>query len=293
MAEIDEPDVTRSALDFTPLRAVVWMLGAVIVILLLAIFSVSLSPGTEKDPIGLAMMSSAAFIFVAGWLLAHYPAGPSLVEGLALQRSHPLAIPLGGAIGLLSQIPANAAQRWMTSAVPQSAERLEATSEMMEMTSSSQSWLFIGVVSLLVPLSEEVFFRGAVYGALRRGQNRELVSGAIVSLGFVACHFDPHQMISLVFFAATLGALRSFSGSLYPALAAHVVFNGAAMASSVLGVVRDDWGLSTPGQVGVSVFLVFLLFVFVRFVGPHAFSQNNRVTEMRIDSNDGQREAAT
>lgn len=85
------------------------------------------------------------------------------------------------------------------------------------------------VVVLLGPLVEEVIFRGLVYAGLR--QRMGGVPAAILSgLLFAGIHGDPQGILIL----ATLGCLFAFlyerTGSVWPAAAAHGLWNGSVTA---------------------------------------------------------------
>ena len=77
---------------------------------------------------------------------------------------------------------------------------------------------------LVAPLVEEAVFRGAIQSRL----NRALTGGAAVVLSalvFAVCHGQPVWIAYAFVMGFLLGRMRMASGSLLPALAAHVTFN--------------------------------------------------------------------
>lgn len=81
------------------------------------------------------------------------------------------------------------------------------------------------VVSLLAPVSEELYFRGFLYPALRSRMG--VFKGILVtSLIFGGLHFDWFRMIPLSFGGIWLNWLYEKSGSLYCSIIAHGVWNG-------------------------------------------------------------------
>ena len=89
------------------------------------------------------------------------------------------------------------------------------------------------LIVALAPLSEEIFFRGFMYGGLRR---RLPVWGAaaISGLVFGLLHYTGPDSIGVVPQLAVLGVLLAWlyerTGSLWPPIMLHVVNNGIALA---------------------------------------------------------------
>jgi len=92
----------------------------------------------------------------------------------------------------------------------------------------------------LVPLVEELFFRGALFSLLRR-EHSALGAAIVSSVCFVASHVDIKEWLALSVVAVALAQLRATSGSLLPCVALHVAFNAVTVAAHVSGV-------STPWQ---------------------------------------------
>jgi uncharacterized protein len=93
-------------------------------------------------------------------------------------------------------------------------------------------------VCAVAPMAEEFFFRGFLFGVLRRMHvriaGRELgpwVAAVIVGLLFGLAHFDsaqPEFLIPLGFLGFVLCILRWRTGSLYPCMALHSINNSIA-----------------------------------------------------------------
>lgn len=93
--------------------------------------------------------------------------------------------------------------------------------------SAVQIALFAVAIALLAPFAEEMFFRGMVFGWLRRWG---FWLAALVSAGL----FGVAHGINFVFPASfALGLLNAYayekSGSLWPAIASHMAFNGTSL----------------------------------------------------------------
>ena len=81
------------------------------------------------------------------------------------------------------------------------------------------------------PVAEEIFFRGFLFGGLRRGL--PFVAAALVSaVIFGAFHYTgPHSLTvlpQLAFLGLVLAWIYERSGSIYPTIALHVLNNALA-----------------------------------------------------------------
>jgi len=113
---------------------------------------------------------------------------------------------------------------------------------------STWAAVFTGIfVCVAAPMAEEFFFRGFLFGVLRRidwqVRGRQLgpwLAALIVGILFGLAHFDsadPQYLIPLGFLGFVLCIVRWKTGSLYPGMALHSLNNCIA-----LGVNELAWG---------------------------------------------------
>ncbi|MGF1505837.1 MAG: lysostaphin resistance A-like protein [Anaerolineae bacterium] len=111
--------------------------------------------------------------------------------------------------------------------IPSLEEGAEALAAMLVLPDPGVSEVLLSIffISLLVPLSEEVFFRGFLHNWLR---NRLPMWAAIMisSLAFGLIHFIPVQIITAFLLGAAMAWIYEKSGSLWSAVLLHVVNNG-------------------------------------------------------------------
>jgi hypothetical protein len=117
-------------------------------------------------------------------------------------------------------------------------------------------------VCVLAPIAEEFFFRGFIFGALRRMRivvgGRDLgtwVAAAITGLLFGLAHTgsaSSQYLIPLGFLGFVLCLLRWRTGSLYPCMALHSINNALA-----LGISQEHWnGVQLLGLVVGSLLVI-------------------------------------
>jgi membrane protease YdiL (CAAX protease family) len=98
------------------------------------------------------------------------------------------------------------------------------------------AWVFI-LLCIIVPIGEEIFFRGFVYGGLR---SRWGVPAALVvsSLAFAVVHLQVVHGFPIFLLGAVFALVYQRTGSLVPAVVAHGVNNLIAVLSLWRG-----WGI--------------------------------------------------
>ncbi len=96
-------------------------------------------------------------------------------------------------------------------------------------------WPLLVVAALFVaPVTEELFFRGFVFGGLRSRLDFPLAS-ALSALIFALVHLMPVSSPPLFLVGLATATLYERNRSLAPALTAHVTYNGIALLATFLG----------------------------------------------------------
>jgi len=192
-----------------------------------------------------------------------YPVGYGL-EALGLTRpgsGYLAAVWLGilaGAGALISTIPLNLLSFFVL-------ERLGISTEstvQAPLMSGLQEWVgenpqtaipaTVFVIVLFAPAAEEIIFRGAIFGGLRRlsaflfgklregdkgktGETGSFVLAALASsVAFALLHFEPVLLPALLVLAAALCVLYRRTGSLLSCFVAHATFNSFAVLILIL-----------------------------------------------------------
>lgn len=97
------------------------------------------------------------------------------------------------------------------------------------------------VVTVVAPISEEFFFRGYFFGALRSRGLWPAVVLTGLAFGLVHVFGSPVAFIvPLAFLGGVLCLLREHTRSLYPGIALHCINNAVALSSS------QHWGWEVP-----------------------------------------------
>jgi uncharacterized protein len=277
---------TSETTPFGWVEVTVWTLGA----LLLMVFSIGLiqsaHPDAALDMVTLSGTSSAVFLTLTAFLLGRHSNENSLQNALGL-RSVPLWALVGCLVlGGLSQFPALFVADFTEHFFPiPEAEALERTA-MLRPQGLPQAGLLAFFLTLLVPFAEEAFFRGALFGALRRSGRSALSAASATGSAFLLSHLDPHYWPALALVAASLSLLRAASGSLVPSLAFHIGFNAYTVATATFGVggSKGDMPLPWQAQLALSSAAVLVGALLVAFFMRSGVSLRYRTLERGQDA---------
>jgi len=213
-----------------------WTLGTASCLFWLIQLSVSLRPSAATDVVQLGAVEALVFLLgVLGVLSLDGRDAPLLVS-LGIRPTHPALAILGGALGLASHFPAESIDILVKRRLPGAAEDLAVEATLLSASSPLRLVLVLFVIACVGPLVEELFFRGALFGALRHTHGA--IGAATVSgLCFVLGHAIPSKWPALCVVALVMTHLRAASGSLLPSLAMHVAFNAVTVLAFFTGQV--------------------------------------------------------
>jgi membrane protease YdiL (CAAX protease family) len=202
--------------------------------LALTVVVVAFGPRVDIVPLGLTQVGvyGAALIVFAAWQKK------PLRELLPL-RVVPFRLCLVAAVlGVVLQFPSTLLANLVDQFYPISDEVLKRRLALITPHSVAHGVAIVLVVSFVGPCIEELFFRGALFGALRRGHSA-LVTMAVISLCFVAAHMDLRLLLPLLPAAWLMAEVRERSASIWPGLALHTGFNSLTLLGVFSGLVPD------------------------------------------------------
>ena len=150
------------------------------------------------------------------WLLGGVAVGAASIPLSVGAES--LAITLIGAVVGRGQAQAMAEQEHLSDLLTGILQRPLSTAQII--------WLVL-LVCVLVPVGEEVFFRGFVYGTLRRWG--VAVGVALSALFFAAVHQQIVHFLPIAVLGVVLALLYEWTGSLLPAVIVHAANNLVAV----------------------------------------------------------------
>ena len=216
----------RPALGWTELLTLVplWLVVSVLLFVPVALIGDSALPG----PVPTLALGASAFLVTALIVTALRVRSTAAV---GLRRTSWRWIGLGvvaGIVGLVTSVGVAAAYIAITGDTSDLRPDLSAGAS----GSGVQVALFLALGVALVPFAEELFFRGLLFGALRR--HGFLVAVTVSSVLFGLAHGLSVALVGAALFGALTAALYERSRSIWPAVAAHVTNNAIALTAAVV-----------------------------------------------------------
>jgi len=224
-------------------------------------------PHAGKDIVWLGLAQLAVYglvLFGFAFALAE-----PLRQVVAARRAAPLMCLAALALGAALQIPATLLSDIIEHFFPMPAPVLAERLARITPHSAAHGIAIFLVVAGAGPLVEELFFRGALFGALRRGQSA-LATIIFTSLCFALGHLDTHLLLPLFLTALAIGYVREVSGSVWPGVFLHTAFNAVTLAQAFHGELPGGHSPKVPLFTAISgcVLSVVLLSVVRRLAGP-------------------------
>ncbi len=204
-----------------------WLRVLVALILLIAaMVGLSVLQGTFLGLVRALLLAAIEIVLAVTFLapLAGSEGAPATrIQALGLVRPRPgwwilALLPLVGAALWIGGA-------WLSRLVPSTS-----LSPVEAFVSHPSGALALAVVAVIVPIAEELFFRGFVYGALERRRGA-LVAGGVTVLVFAVAHL-PQQwgawgpFLSVTVTGLVLTVVRASTRSIVPSVVAHLTHNG-------------------------------------------------------------------
>jgi membrane protease YdiL (CAAX protease family) len=226
------PSGERRPLSF--LAAASWTIGANLALVVAVQLTEAARPGARADLVNVTACYVLTYSLILFTMLRVYEPETRVREVLAVRRCSFFGAALAVVSGASIYPALSWVDDWMSKRFPTPDEERELIDRLMEAGSRGQRAVIVITFVLIMPLVQELFFRGVLYGGLRRGRVSSL---AIVGTAvfFAAANLDPRAFPMLIVLGLLLTWLRSRSGSVIPSTLAHVAFWAVPLAPLVIG----------------------------------------------------------
>lgn len=197
------------------------LIGAALIALFVAVF-VSTRDELTAVTILLTEMSLIATTLI--WIKVRYGLGPRALGFRALTAAN---VFIGLGIGLLGLVVSLAIGAALQQTIESVTNEPAPEPNQIPLDQDPSGWLLwvIGIsVVLLAPIAEEAFFRGFVFGGLRRWA-RPGPAILISSIAFTIPHVEPIVLLPIFVLGIVLAWVVERRRSLVPAIVAHLAFN--------------------------------------------------------------------
>ncbi len=243
--------------------------------LMLLSLTITFRESAADDLVNRVACQAAAYAICTYLIVRNHGSSQPLIDHFGLRPTHLSLYPLGAALGIATQVPAEMVRRVIERKWPTPPEDILSQLAVLRVDTGPRRILVAVIAVCVGPVLEEFFFRGVLYRGLRRLYSEYLVVPLVGCL-FAAAHLGPRIFLPILIPGLVFGFLRASSGSILPALIGHMTFNGVAIFSLISGAGSVDqdtsplpWSVATAG-VGATACLVALsLFVAKRSTLAH------------------------
>ena len=184
-------------------------------------------PGAMGDLVSATACCVLAYSLVVFVMVRVYEPESSLRRVLALRKVSPFSVVFAALVGAGIAPTMHVMGSLIERRFPTSTEELERQSEILGKllatpTLGSKIALFVAVV-ILIPAAEDLFFRGMLFGGLRKGRTLALATLTTAAY-FALSHEEPRDIPALFVVGLVLAWLRGQTGSIIPSFIANAAY---------------------------------------------------------------------
>lgn len=219
MGDRSEPHVDRA---ITPLAAALWTMALWLLEGVALEVTEAARAGASHDLVNLGACTVLATSAVLFAMVRVHAREVSLRSTLGVEPIGPLQIVLAAAAGaglypLLSTIDTRVLARW-----PYSESETEDLTALLSMPSLHARLVFVIVGSVVMPVARELYYRGIVFGGLRRaaGPRVAVLATSVLS----CCSLDWRAMPTAFLLGLALARVRDRTGTVVAAIVASLAY---------------------------------------------------------------------
>lgn len=238
----DEYEEPRAPRRMTFLGAAMWSFALGLVSALLRQMTDSARPGAGADLVNITacmVLSFSVFLFL---IVRFYTPRGSIRDVLGIRPVSLLAGLLALATGLLLAPGLTIVDDVMAQRFPLSSEETEFLAKILDVSSRGQRIVFFASGALVIPLCDELFFRGVIFRGLRRGRAEGIAVIGTALLYALSRGTDLRSLPSGLVLGLLASWLRGRSGSIVPAILANVGLMSATFFPILQGKNDVDVG---------------------------------------------------
>ena len=231
---MDSTTPEGQAKPFTFVLAAVWTLLVAVMVGVMITLIDAAHPGAFVDVVTVATCKLLAYSIVLFAILRLHAPESSIRDALAVRRPPVLVVLLAAAAGA----GLSPAAMWLDDALakrfPPSPMELDAYARIFDTPTPSKKVALLLALVVVIPLCDELFFRGALFTPLKRGRRAQAVVLATAAYDTLLGGAQPREIPAILATALTLAWLRAVTGSVIPSVVARVAFFAVQVVPIVL-----------------------------------------------------------
>lgn len=240
--ERGNPEDVPSERPLSVMGAAGWALLASLGFQLALGLSEEARPGAATDLVTIGTCNVLGHLLVVvGMLRLHAPSAP-LGAFLGLTRPRWSTLPLAALAGAGISPLASWLSHVMEKRYPLSPEETELLEKVFSVETVGKRVAMAVVLVLLMPLCDELFYRGALFSALKRRHTTLAVIVTTATFDTLVGSGSTRALLSSFVLALVLGVLRAKGESIVVSLVAAMAFFGVDVVPIVLGRAEPSYG---------------------------------------------------
>jgi uncharacterized protein len=213
--------------------AAIWtLLVAVLVSVMISVID-AVHPGAFVDVVTVATCKLLAYSLVLFAILRLHEPESSIRSVLALRRPPAVVVLLAAVVGAGLAPGAMWLDGVFAKRFPPSEMELEAYARIFDTPTLGKKIALLVAIVIVMPVCDELFFRGVLFTPLKRGRRAETVILATAAYDTLLGGAQPREIASILATALTIAWLRAATGSVFPSVAARVAFFGVQVVPIV------------------------------------------------------------
>jgi uncharacterized protein len=245
------PEATERPLSF--LAAAAWTLLVAIVLGLMLSVIDAVHPGAFGDVVTIAACKLLAYSVALFAVLRVHEPESSIRHVLALRRPPAIMVLLGALVGAGLSPGALWLEGMLAKRFPPSTEGAENLERIFATPTMGKKLTLVLALVVVMPICDELFFRGALFTPLKKGRRAETVILATAAYDTLLRGTSPVVIVSMLAIALALAWIRAVSGSVFPSVAARISFFGVQVVPLVLFREENLPGSLALGGVALAV----------------------------------------
>ncbi len=251
-----EEDDKSNGASLSYLGAVGWTLGVSGLTAAVVLVTSALRPGGGFDVGSLSLaIAVATLAIVLGMARVHGPE-ESLSELLGFRKVSPILLILAMVAGVSLVFAASEIDAVLAARIP-----IDEETKVLLASDTTKQRVLLAILTLVVPISQELFYRGALFSLLERDKPRSMV----VFVTTVLAVFPPsgHELVSGFLLAAIASHVRGLSRSVWPALSLRLGYAGVLIWATFTHQEDLKIPRTTQGMAAVAMAICLVVFLVV------------------------------
>lgn len=227
-----EHDDEREPRSMSFLAAAGWTISLVLAMGIVVQVTESARPGAIGDLVNDTACQVFAYSLLLFAMVRVYAPTTPMRVALGVRAASPLHVVLAAVAGAGLAPALSVADDVLAKRFPQSSEEIEALTKLLTAASLGSRVALVVCLVIAIPIIEELFFRGILFGGLRRGRTMGVAMLAS-TMYYATAQLSPRAFVATASIGLVLAWLRAQSGSVVSSIAAHVAFQAVQVAPLV------------------------------------------------------------